>query len=100
MISSYYCFGTEHQEADLTLMKKAKMREETLEREASLRRARQEASLADGISWGMGEDAVEETEVCAMNQQKIHLGSLSDFLRLLEFQFNHVTLLGLNILAI
>lgn len=49
-------------EADLTIMKKAKIREEALDREASLRRARQEASLADGISWGMGEDAVEEAE--------------------------------------
>lgn len=77
------------------------MREETLDREASLQRARREASVADGISWGMGEDAVEEAEVCAMNQQKIHLRSLSDFLRLLVLlQFNHVTLLGLNILVI
>ncbi|XP_038892995.1 kanadaptin [Benincasa hispida] len=49
-------------EADLTMIKKAKIREDTLDREASLRRARQEASLADGISWGMGEDAVEEAE--------------------------------------
>lgn len=82
------------------MMKKAKIREETLEREASLRRARQEASLADGISWGMGEDAVEEAEVCAMNQRKTHLGSLSDFLRLLVIlQFDHVTLLGLNSLV-
>lgn len=35
-----------------------------LDQEASLRRARAEASLADGISWGMGEDAIEEAEVC------------------------------------
>lgn len=33
--------------------------------EASLLRAKLEASRADGISWGMGEDAVEEFEVCA-----------------------------------
>ncbi|KAE8685217.1 DNA-directed RNA polymerase 2 [Hibiscus syriacus] len=32
------------------------------DREASLRRARAEASLSDGISWGMGEDAIEEDE--------------------------------------
>jgi len=32
-----------------------------LDREASLARARVEASLADGVSWGMGEDAVEES---------------------------------------
>lgn len=36
-----------------------------IDREASLARARAEASLADGVSWGMGEDAEEEiTEVC------------------------------------
>lgn len=34
------------------------------DREASLLRAKQEASVADGISWGMAEDAIEETEVC------------------------------------
>ena len=31
--------------------------------EASLLRAKLEASLADGISWGMQEDAIEEAEV-------------------------------------
>lgn len=40
------------------------MCQEIRDREASLQRARREASLADGISWGMGEDAIEETEVC------------------------------------
>jgi hypothetical protein len=35
---------------------------EMSEREASLRRARQQASMADGVSWGMGEDAIEEEE--------------------------------------
>lgn len=34
-----------------------------LDQQASLQRARMEASLADGISWGMGEDAIEEVEV-------------------------------------
>jgi len=33
------------------------------DQEASLQRARLEASLADGISWGMGEDAIQEVEV-------------------------------------
>lgn len=32
--------------------------------EESLLRAKIEASRADGISWGMGEDAIEELEVC------------------------------------
>ncbi|RVW98042.1 hypothetical protein CK203_028970 [Vitis vinifera] len=32
------------------------------DRKASLSRARREAALADGISWGMGEDAIEEPE--------------------------------------
>lgn len=62
------------------MIKKAKIQEATLDREASLRRARQEASLADGISWGMGEDAVEEAEVCSINRRKTHLESLSNFL--------------------
>ena len=40
------------------------MREERSDMEASLLRAKREAALADGISWGMDEDAVEENEVC------------------------------------
>lgn len=40
------------------------MLQEMRDREASLLRAKREASLADGISWGMGEDAIEEDEVC------------------------------------
>ena len=48
----------------MKIKRDAKMREETVDREASLRRARQEASLAEGVSWGMGEDAIEEAEVC------------------------------------
>lgn len=39
------------------------MREAMLDRESSLRRAKMEASVAEGISWGMGEDAIEEDEV-------------------------------------
>lgn len=48
----------------MKVIRDAKMREEMQDREASLRRAKEEAYLADGISWGMGEDAVEEEEVC------------------------------------
>ncbi|CAL2249893.1 unnamed protein product [Prunus armeniaca] len=49
-------------EKDLKLLRVAKMREDILDQEASLQRARLEASLADGISWGMEEDAIEEAE--------------------------------------
>ncbi|CAN8275933.1 unnamed protein product [Cochlearia groenlandica] len=49
-------------EKDLQLIREAKMRIEMSEREASLRRAKQQASMADGVSWGMGEDAIEEEE--------------------------------------
>ncbi|KAK6928031.1 hypothetical protein RJ641_006622, partial [Dillenia turbinata] len=49
-------------ENELKSVKYAKMRAEMEDREASLMRARREASLADGISWGMGEDAIEEAE--------------------------------------
>lgn len=52
------------QEADLKAIKEAKLQEKLRDREASLQRARDQAYLADGISWGMGEDAVEEDEVC------------------------------------
>lgn len=52
------------QEADVKIIRDAKIREGMLDREASLQRARREASLADGVSWGMGEDAIEEDEVC------------------------------------
>lgn len=41
-------------------LRNAKIREELLDREASLLRARVDASLANGISWGMQEDAIEE----------------------------------------
>ncbi|KMT18728.1 hypothetical protein BVRB_2g028510 [Beta vulgaris subsp. vulgaris] len=43
-------------EADVMSVRYAK------DRAASLRRAREDAAVADGISWGMGEDAVEEAE--------------------------------------
>ncbi|KAF4375927.1 hypothetical protein F8388_010069 [Cannabis sativa] len=49
-------------EADLERLRNIKIREQVLDREASLQRARREASLADGVSWGMGEDAIEEAE--------------------------------------
>ena len=42
------------------------------DREASLRRAREDAALADGISWGMGEDALEEAEVCPITYVVVH----------------------------
>ncbi|KAJ9683020.1 hypothetical protein PVL29_018849 [Vitis rotundifolia] len=50
-------------ESDLKKIREAKiLREEMQDREASLSRARREAAFADGISWGMGEDAIEEHE--------------------------------------
>lgn len=50
----------------MKIIRDAKIREGMLDREASLQRARREASLADGVSWGMGEDAIEEDEVCGV----------------------------------
>ncbi|KAJ0041789.1 hypothetical protein Pint_18903 [Pistacia integerrima] len=49
-------------EKDLKIIRKSKIQQEMLDQENSLRRARMDASLADGISWGMGEDAIEEDE--------------------------------------
>ncbi|XP_057981949.1 uncharacterized protein LOC131167209 [Malania oleifera] len=49
-------------EADLERIRHAKGLQEMKDREASLLRAKLEGTLADGISWGMGEDAIEEAE--------------------------------------
>lgn len=49
-------------EANVKLKREMKMREALRDREASLRRAKLEASAAEGISWGMGEDAIVEEE--------------------------------------
>ncbi|CAL5369749.1 unnamed protein product [Camellia sinensis] len=49
-------------ESDLKKIRNAKMRDEMQDMEASLLRAKLEASRADGISWGMRDDAIEETE--------------------------------------
>ncbi|KAL8471860.1 hypothetical protein ACS0TY_029193 [Phlomoides rotata] len=50
------------EESDLKRLRKARIRQDMQDMEASLLRAKIEASRADGISWGMGEDAVEENE--------------------------------------
>ncbi|KAI3665792.1 hypothetical protein L6452_44426 [Arctium lappa] len=49
-------------EKDLKSIRSLKMRDERRDMEASLLRAKREAALVDGISWGMDEDAVEENE--------------------------------------
>lgn len=49
-------------EADLKSIKKAKIQQEMQDMEASLQRAKLDATMADGISWGMQEDAIEENE--------------------------------------
>ncbi|KAI5665777.1 hypothetical protein M9H77_15630 [Catharanthus roseus] len=49
-------------EADLRSIRKAKIQQDMKDMEASLLRAKLEASMADGISWGMQEDAIEENE--------------------------------------
>jgi hypothetical protein len=60
-----------------------KMREVMRDREASLRRAKLEASAAEGVSWGMGEDAIEEDEVI-MTQYMIYIFLPSNYLYLLD----------------
>ncbi|XP_076920130.1 uncharacterized protein LOC143581180 [Bidens hawaiensis] len=49
-------------EKDLKSIRNMKIGDERRDMEASLLRAKREAALADGISWGMDEDAVEENE--------------------------------------
>lgn len=49
-------------EADLERIRKAKIQREKLDMQASLSRAKRDASLSEGISWGMDEDAIEDNE--------------------------------------
>lgn len=42
-------------------LRDAKIRQDMLDREASILRAKNQAALAEGISWGMTEDAIEES---------------------------------------
>ncbi|XP_062228675.1 uncharacterized protein LOC133926668 [Phragmites australis] len=48
-------------EKDMQKRRDAKIQQDMLDREASLLRAKTQAALAEGISWGMAEDAVEES---------------------------------------
>ncbi|KAF0904129.1 hypothetical protein E2562_032402 [Oryza meyeriana var. granulata] len=48
-------------EKDMQKLRDARIRQDMLDREASLLRAKNEAALAEGISWGMSEDAVEDS---------------------------------------
>lgn len=47
-------------EGDLDKIRKFRVKEDLFDREASLLRAKEEASLANGISWGMSNDAIEK----------------------------------------
>ncbi|XP_019195353.1 PREDICTED: kanadaptin [Ipomoea nil] len=49
-------------ETDLKNIRRAKIRADMQDMEESLLRAKLEASLADGVSWGMREDAIEVDE--------------------------------------
>jgi len=48
-------------EKDMQKLRDAKIRQDMLDREASILRAKTQAALAEGISWGMAEDAIEES---------------------------------------
>ncbi|KAL5200657.1 hypothetical protein ABZP36_021860 [Zizania latifolia] len=48
-------------EKDMQKLRDARIQQDMLDREASLVRAKTQAALAEGISWGMSEDAVEES---------------------------------------
>lgn len=48
-------------EKDMQKLRDAKIRQNMVDREASLLRAKTQAALAEGISWGMGEDAIDES---------------------------------------
>ncbi|BAS97233.1 Os06g0275900 [Oryza sativa Japonica Group] len=48
-------------EKDMQKLRDARVQQDMLDREASLLRAKNQAALAEGISWGMSEDAVEDS---------------------------------------
>nr|ADD60702.1 putative adaptor protein kanadaptin [Oryza officinalis] len=48
-------------EKDMQNLRDARVQQDMLDREASLLRAKNQAALAEGISWGMSEDAVEDS---------------------------------------
>nr|CAB3470306.1 unnamed protein product [Digitaria exilis] len=48
-------------EKDMQKLRDAKIQQDMLDREASILRAKNQAALAEGISWGMTEDAIEES---------------------------------------
>ncbi|XP_066378158.1 uncharacterized protein [Miscanthus floridulus] len=48
-------------EKDLQKLRDARIQQDMLDREASILRAKTQAALAEGISWGMAEDAIEES---------------------------------------
>ncbi|GJN00036.1 hypothetical protein PR202_ga17185 [Eleusine coracana subsp. coracana] len=47
-------------EKDMQKLRDAKIHQDSLDREASLLRAKTQAALSEGISWGMAEDAIED----------------------------------------
>ncbi|XP_062111962.1 uncharacterized protein LOC133823315 isoform X2 [Humulus lupulus] len=56
-------------EADLERIRNVKVREEVLDREASLQGARREASHVDGVLWDIEEDAIKEDEADEVTRQ-------------------------------
>lgn len=42
-------------------LRDARIQQDMLDREASVLRAKTQAALAEGISWGMADDAIEES---------------------------------------
>jgi hypothetical protein len=45
----------------LQKLRDARIQQDMLDREASILRAKTQAALAEGISWGMTDDAIEES---------------------------------------
>ena len=77
-----------YQEGDLKKLRNIKIHEELKDREASLLRAKTQASMEDGISWGMAEDAPEDINEVEHNHLKfseLYLELFSAFIRLWKF---------------
>jgi hypothetical protein len=58
LLTSHVSFAWK--EKDMQKLRDSKIHQDILDREASLLRAKTEAALSEGISWGMTEDAIED----------------------------------------
>jgi hypothetical protein len=69
LLTSHVSFAWK--EKDMQKLRDSKIHQDILDREASLLRAKTEAALSEGISWGMTEDAIEDAAEVSVFFQEI-----------------------------